>query len=279
MRCSPISLYLAPLPSFLRRFDMKHITDGALKSMANRNEILAKINEWLQPENFQDYCPNGLQVEGNEQVMTLVTGVTASQALIDAAVEQNADMILVHHGYFWKGEDQTIRGMKKNRIKQLLDNDINLVAYHLPLDDHPEYGNNRQLAEVLGIQNPRPLGGLVWQGELPEPLSVEKFELEMARALHRQPLHVGGGADKIKTVAWCTGAAQGFINVALEAGVDAYISGEISEPTTHTARECGIHYFAAGHHATERYGVQALGAAIAEAFGVTHRFIDCDNPV
>ena len=247
--------------------------------MASRNEIIAKINQWLQPDTFQDYCPNGLQVEGNEQVMTLVTGVTASQALIDAAVAQNADMILVHHGYFWKGEDQTIRGMKKNRIKQLLDNDINLVAYHLPLDDHPGYGNNRQLAEVLGIQNPRPLGGLVWQGELPEPLSVEKFELEMARALHRQPLHVGAGADKIKAVAWCTGAAQGFINVALEAGVDAYISGEISEPTTHTARECGIHYFAAGHHATERYGVQALGAAIAEAFGVTHRFIDCDNPV
>lgn len=132
---------------------------------------------------------------------------------------------------------------------------------------------------MLGIQNPRPLGGLVWQGELPEALSVEKFELQIARALHRQPLHVGAGPDKIKTVAWCTGAAQGYISAALDAGVDAYISGEISEPTTHTARECGIHYFAAGHHATERYGVQALGAALAEKFGVTHHFIDCDNPV
>ncbi|WBU40105.1 Nif3-like dinuclear metal center hexameric protein [Marinobacter alkaliphilus] len=247
--------------------------------MANRNEILAKINEWLQPENFQDYAPNGLQVEGSENVSVVVSGVTASQALIDEAVKQNADMILVHHGYFWKGEDQTIRGMKKNRIKQLLDNDINLVAYHLPLDDHPEYGNNRQLANVLNIQNPTPIGGLVWQGELSEPMTPETFGLHIARALHRQPLHVGDGPEKIKTVAWCTGAAQGFINVALNAGVDAYISGEISEPTTHTARECGIHYFAAGHHATERYGVQALGEALAKECGVRHQFVDCDNPV
>lgn len=247
--------------------------------MANRNEILAKINEWLQPENFQDYAPNGLQVEGSENVSVVVSGVTASQALIDEAVKQNADMILVHHGYFWKGEDQTIRGMKKNRIKQLLDNDINLVAYHLPLDDHPEYGNNRQLANVLNIQNATPIGGLVWQGELSEPMTPETFGLHIARALHRQPLHVGDGPEKIKTVAWCTGAAQGFINVALNAGVDAYISGEISEPTTHTARECGIHYFAAGHHATERYGVQALGEALAKECGVRHQFVDCDNPV
>ncbi|PSF12901.1 Nif3-like dinuclear metal center hexameric protein [Marinobacter shengliensis] len=247
--------------------------------MATRIDILKKIDEWLQPENFQDYAPNGLQVEGNENVATIVSGVTASQALIDEAVKQNADMILVHHGYFWKGEDQTIRGMKKNRIKQLLDNDINLVAYHLPLDDHPEYGNNRQLANVLNIQNPTPIGGLVWQGELSEPMTPETFGLHIARALHRQPLHVGDGPEKIKTVAWCTGAAQGFINAALNAGVDAYISGEISEPTTHTARECGIHYFAAGHHATERYGVQALGEALAREFGVKHQFIDCDNPV
>ena len=247
--------------------------------MADRNDILAKINEWLQPEGFQDYAPNGLQVEGAENVGVIVSGVTASQALIDEAVEQKADMILVHHGYFWKGEDQTIRGIKKKRIKQLLDNDVNLVAYHLPLDDHPEYGNNRQLADILGIQNPRPLGGLVWQGELTEAISPEVFGLHLARTLRRQPLHVGSGPEHIKTVAWCTGAAQGFINVAIEAGVDAYISGEISEPTTHTARESGIHYFAAGHHATERYGVKALGEALAQTFGVKHRFIDCDNPV
>jgi len=247
--------------------------------VASRSEILTRINEWLQPENFQDYAPNGLQVEGCEAINIIVSGVTASQALIDAAVEHNADMILVHHGYFWKGEDQTIRGMKKNRIKQLLDNNINLVAYHLPLDDHPEYGNNRQLAETLDIRNPRPMDGLVWQGELPEAMSPEKLSLHLARELHRQPLRVGNGPEHIKTIAWCTGAAQGYINTALEAGIHAYISGEISEPTTHTARECGIHYYAAGHHATERYGVQALGRALAGEFGVSHQFVDCDNPV
>lgn len=247
--------------------------------MAHRNEILKTIEEWLQPENFQDYCPNGLQVEGKDEIKIIVTGVTASKALIDAAIDANADMIIVHHGYFWKGEDQRIQGMKRQRIKQLLDHDMNLVAYHLPLDDHPEYGNNRQLADVLGIQNPRPLGGLVWEGELPQAMSPEQFGQDISEKLHREPLWVGEGKPQIKRVGWCTGAAQGFINIALEAGLDAYISGEISEPTTHTARECGIHYYAAGHHATERYGVKALGKALEKEFGVTHRFIDCDNPV
>ncbi|WP_339781606.1 Nif3-like dinuclear metal center hexameric protein [uncultured Marinobacter sp.] len=247
--------------------------------MATRDSILAKLNEWLQPENFQDYCPNGLQVEGKSDVKTIVTGVTASRALIEAAIAANADMLIVHHGYFWKGEDQSIRGMKRERLKRLLDNDINLVAYHLPLDDHSEYGNNRQLADILGIEKPRPLNGLVWEGELHEAMSPEKFGLQIARALHRDPLRVGDGKAEIKRVGWCTGAAQGFINTAIDAGLDAYISGEISEPTTHTARECGIHYYAAGHHATERYGVKALGAALEKEFGISHRFIDCDNPV
>jgi dinuclear metal center YbgI/SA1388 family protein len=247
--------------------------------MATRDTILAKLNEWLQPENFQDYCPNGLQVEGKSDVSTIVTGVTASRALIEAAIAANADMVIVHHGYFWKGEDQRIQGMKRERLKRLLDNDINLVAYHLPLDDHREYGNNRQLADILDIQNPRPLSGLVWEGELQEAMSPEKFGLHIARALHREPLRVGEGNAEIKRIGWCTGAAQGFINTALDAGLDAYISGEISEPTTHTARECGIHYYAAGHHATERYGVKALGAALEKEFGLSHRFIDCDNPV
>lgn len=247
--------------------------------MATRDSILAKLNEWLQPENFQDYCPNGLQVEGKSDVNIIVTGVTASRALIEAAIAANADMLIVHHGYFWKGEDQRIQGMKRDRLKRLLDNDINLVAHHLPLDDHPEYGNNCQLADILGIKNPRPLNGLVWEGELSEAMSPEKFGLHIARALHREPLRVGDGKAEIKRVGWCTGAAQGFINTAIDAGLDAYVSGEISEPTTHTARECGIHYYAAGHHATERYGVKALGAALAKQFGVSHRFIDCDNPV
>lgn len=247
--------------------------------MIVRDRVLARLNEWLQPENFQDYCPNGLQVEGKGEIKTIVTGVTASRDLIEAAIAASADMLIVHHGYFWKGEDQRIRGMKKERLKRLLDNDINLVAYHLPLDDHPEYGNNRQLADILGIENPRPLNGLVWEGELKEAMSPEKFSLQIARALHRDPLHVGHGQAEIKRVGWCTGAAQGFINAAIDAGLDAFISGEISEPTTHTARECGIHYYAAGHHATERYGVKALGEALEKEFGLTHRFIDCDNPV
>lgn len=247
--------------------------------MASRTEILNTLTDWLSPDDFKDYCPNGLQVEGSAEIHRVISGVTASRALIDAAIEAEADMILVHHGYFWKGEDQAIRGMKRERIQRLLQNNINLVAYHLPLDDHPEMGNNRQLADVLNIRNPRPMDGLVWQGELAEPLSPAEFEARIESALGRTPLHVGAGANEISRVGWCTGAAQGFIDKALEAGLDAYISGEISEPTTHTARECGIHYYAAGHHATERYGVQALGRALAETFGVQHRFIDCDNPV
>lgn len=247
--------------------------------MANRSDILQTLDQWLTPENFQDYCPNGLQVEGRPEVSRIVSGVTASQALIDAAVDAGADMILVHHGYFWKGEPQPITGMKRARISTLLSHEINLVAYHLPLDDHPEYGNNRQLAGVLGIDKPRPLSGLLWQGELKEPLSAGAFADHLSDRLDRRPLHVGSGPQQIRSIAWCTGAAQGFLPVAVEAGVDAYISGEASEPTTHTARECGIHYFGAGHHATERYGVQALGEALAREFGIEHRFIDCDNPV
>lgn len=249
--------------------------------MASRTDILAQLNEWLRPEEFQDYCPNGLQVEGRGEIRRIITGVTASQALLDQAVADGADMVLVHHGYFWKGESQPVTGMKRRRLKTLLDHDLNLVAYHLPLDDHPQYGNNRQLADVLGIQNPRQLAGLLWQGELSDPVSPEVLARLIGERLDRPALHVGpgDGTGQVQRLAWCTGAAQGFIDKAVEAGVDAYISGEISEPTTHTARECGIHYYAAGHHATERYGVQALGQALAEAFGIEHRFIDCDNPV
>ncbi|MCG8516491.1 MAG: Nif3-like dinuclear metal center hexameric protein [Pseudomonadales bacterium] len=240
---------------------------------------MATLEQWLTPETFQDYCPNGLQVEGSAQVHRIVSGVTASQALLDAAVADGADLVLVHHGYFWKGEPQAVTGMKRARLKTLLAHDINLVAYHLPLDDHPEYGNNRQLAEVLGIGNPRPLDGLVWQGELAVPMTPEALAAHLSQALGRQPLHVGMGAERIRRVGWCSGAAQGYIAKALDAGLDAFISGEISEPTTHTARECGIHYYAAGHHATERYGVKALGQALADKFGIEHRFVDCDNPV
>ncbi len=246
---------------------------------ANRRDIMQALNQWLEPERFQDYCPNGLQVEGRLEIRRIVSGVTASQALIDAAIEEGADLILVHHGYFWKGEDQRITGIKRARLKTLLAHDLNLVAFHLPLDDHPEFGNNRQLARVLGLHQAEPLDGLVWHGRLPESLSPEAFARHIGATLDREPLHVGVGRDFIERVGWCTGAAQGYIDKALAAGLDAFISGEISEPTTHTAREAGIHYYAAGHHATERYGVQALGNALADRFGIEHRFIDRDNPV
>lgn len=247
--------------------------------MASRDQILAELSQWLEPETFQDYCPNGLQVEGAREVSCIVSGVTASQALVDAAIAQGAQMLLVHHGYFWKGEDATIRGMKRSRLKALLEHDINLVAYHLPLDAHEQYGNNAQLAKVLGIRNARVLSGLVWQGELSQPMSPAELSAHLEACLQRTPMSVGVGSQSIKTIGWCTGAAQGYIDKAIEAGLDAFVSGEISEHTTHSARECGIHYFSAGHHATERYGVKALGEAVAERFGLQHQFVDCDNPV
>jgi len=248
------------------------------------DELMAALTRELRPEQFKDYCPNGLQVQGRDRVERLVTGVTACQALIDAAIEQQADAILVHHGYFWRGEDAALTGIKRQRIKTLMAHDISLIAYHLPLDAHPELGNNVQLAKLLGLtpgdalsrQNNHDMG-LVAQ--LPEPVSGADFAALLTDRLHRKPLHIAGTDAPITRVAWCTGAAQGYIEKAVAAGADAYVSGEISEPTVHSAREHGIHYFAAGHHATERYGVQALGKLIAQRFDLQHQFIDIDNPV
>jgi len=247
-------------------------------------ELINYSNELLTPERYRDYCPNGLQVEGRAEVRKIVTGVTASQALLDSAVELNADLILVHHGYFWKGEAEPVTGIKKRRLKTLLENDISLLAYHLPLDGHPELGNNARLAELLGLQvdgglepeNPLSIG-LV--GRLKSPMVASAFSQHIASVLGREVMHIEGGADLVETVAWCSGAAQGYIDKAAQLGVDAYISGEISEPTVHSARELGIHYYSAGHHATERYGVQALGQALAEKFGLEHQFVDIKNPV
>ncbi|MEX0740165.1 MAG: Nif3-like dinuclear metal center hexameric protein [Pseudohongiella sp.] len=248
------------------------------------DELMAALTRELKPEQFKDYCPNGLQVQGRAQVARLVSGVTACQALIDAAIEQNADAILVHHGYFWRGEDAVLTGLKRQRIKTLMQHDISLIAYHLPLDAHAELGNNVQLAKVLGFTPAAPLTrqnnhdmGLL--AHLPESVAGEDLARLLARRLLREPLHIAGTEGPIRTVAWCTGAAQGYIEQAIAAGADAYISGEISEQTVHIAREYGIHYFAAGHHATERYGVQALGSLLAQRFGLHHQFIDIDNPV
>lgn len=247
-------------------------------------DLVVGLEQVLQPDKFNDYCPNGLQVAGRAQVSRLVTGVTASLALLEQAQAWQADAVLVHHGYFWKGESAVLQGMKKQRLKLLLQHDISLLAYHLPLDTHPRWGNNRQLAERFGWSVDEPLDEGVFQGlgnigRLPAAMSLAELGRQIGQQLQREPLLISGGDHPVRRIAWCTGAAQSMIELAADKGVDAYISGEISEPTVHVARERGIHYIAAGHHATERYGVAALGSWLAQQHGLEHRFIDIDNPV
>lgn len=252
--------------------------------MTTLREVLSLLDATLEPARFQDYCPNGLQVEGNPHVRRVVTGVTASAALIDAAIAWKADALLVHHGYFWKGEDARITGMKRTRLNKLLAHDISLIAYHLPLDAHPELGNNAQLARQLGLTvdgslepgNPRGLGNTA---TLARPVGVEDFTVHIGKMLGRAPQVIAGGPTQLRRIGWCTGAAQGYIDKAIALGLDAYLSGEISEPTVHAAREAGIHYFACGHHATERYGVKALGEFLQQKLGLPVEFVDIDNPV
>ncbi|WP_448218070.1 Nif3-like dinuclear metal center hexameric protein [Endozoicomonas sp. 2B-B] len=247
-------------------------------------QLVKILEDELQPGLFKDYCPNGLQVEGSEQIKRLVTGVTACQALIDKAVELRADAILVHHGYFWKGEDSAIVGMKKRRIETLLKHNISLIGYHLPLDGHQELGNNAQLARLLGWKTeggmePGKARSVGSWGRPETPVSLEVLGKQIEEKLGRKPLLIVGGDHEIKTLAWCTGAAQRMIDLALDLKVDAFVSGEISESTVHFARENGIHYISAGHHATERYGVRALGEWLEEQQGVEHTFVDIDSPV
>lgn len=250
------------------------------------NALVNTLDDLLQPARFADYCPNGLQVEGRAEVRTLVTGVTASEALIDAAIALQADAILVHHGYFWKGERAEVVGMKRRRLGKLITQDISLLAYHLPLDAHPVLGNNARLAERLGLtregplfpQDARAVGDV---GVLTHPMTADAFSRHISQVLGREPLHIsgaGGNEALIRRVAWCTGGAQGFIEQAIAMGVEAYLSGEISEPTVHAARESGVHYWAMGHHASERYGVQAVGEWCARELGLIHHFVDIDNP-
>ena len=258
---------------------MKHIT---------RHELNLWLEQTLQPHNFADYCPNGLQVEGSDEVRHILCGVTASQALLEEAVARGADTVLVHHGWFWKNEDPRIQGIKKKRIAIALQHNLNVLGYHLPLDAHPELGNNAQLAKVLGFTPDRdsegkPLtcgpGNLVWLGKLETPQSLETLANAICKQLQREPLVVGNRQQTIERVAWCTGGAQGFMQAAVDAGVDLYLSGEASEPTYHLACETGTAFIGAGHHATERYGVAALGQAIAQHFGIKVEFVDLDNPI
>lgn len=232
----------------------------------------------LDVDAFDDYCPNGIQVEGRAEVRRIVSGVTASQALIEAAVEAEADLLLVHHGYFWRGEAAPLTGMKARRIRALMRAGVSLLAYHLPLDAHVELGNNRQLGLRLGFAGAAPVEDLLWGDTLETPLSCDALRKRIAEVLQRQPLVIGEERP-LRRVAWCTGAAQGMIEQAATHGFDAFISGEISEQTVHQARELDIVYVAAGHHASERYGVQALGHELAAHFALEHRFIEIDNPV
>lgn len=247
------------------------------------NALVRALDDLLQVKKFSDYCPNGLQVEGRGNVQHIVSGVTASEALIDAAIAHKADAIIVHHGYFWKGERPEVTGMKRRRLAKLLAHDISLLAYHLPLDAHPELGNNAQLAKRLGLrrvgalfpEDARAVGDI---GELAQAMTPGELTAHIEHVLQRKPLHIPGGDKPLSRIAWCTGGAQGFIEQAIAMGADAYLSGEISEQTVHAARESGLHYWALGHHASERYGVQALGEWCASSLGLTHQFIDIDNP-
>jgi dinuclear metal center YbgI/SA1388 family protein len=245
--------------------------------------LVKRADHYLNAAKIADYCPNGLQVEGRGHVRKIISGVTASQELIDAAVAAEADLILVHHGYFWKGENPCVVGMKQRRLKTLLQHDISLLAYHLPLDVHPLVGNNVQLAERLGIAVEGPLEpensrNVALVGSLPEALSAAEFAARVASVLGREPLLVDS-QKPIRRVGWCTGGGQGYIDQAIAAGVDLYLTGEASEQTFHSARENGVSFIAAGHHATERYGVQALGDYLAREFNIEHVFLDCPNPI
>lgn len=251
------------------------------------NDLINILDTELGSANISDYCPNGLQVEGRQEVNKIVTGVTANLALIKKAIALDADAILVHHGYFWKGENQAIVGMKKNRIAHLLANDISLLAYHLPLDIHPHFGNNAQLGSVLKVKNIEALEtskpyGIIMAGDLENPMTHNELSLLLESKLQRASLSIGNKQD-ISTIAWCTGGGQNYIDDV--AGkklngkvIDAFISGEISEQTTHSAIEQNIDYFAAGHHATERYGVKALGEWIQQNYSIDIEFVDIDNP-
>jgi dinuclear metal center YbgI/SA1388 family protein len=248
-----------------------------------RDELASYLARTLDITRFRDYCPNGIQVEGHSRIATLVTGVTASMALIEAAINVQADAILVHHGYFWRGEDARIVGPKHHRLKLLLTHDINLFAYHLPLDMHPQLGNNAQLGQHLGLVAEGRFGedNLGWLGR-PQDASVKTVS-DLARVvedrLGRAPLVIGDPAQALGAVGWCTGAAQNMLGDAIAAGATAYLSGEVSEPTVHLAREGRVAYLACGHHATERYGVQSVGDHLAAQFGIRHVFVDIDNPV
>ncbi|MGQ5522851.1 Nif3-like dinuclear metal center hexameric protein [Chitinimonas sp. PSY-7] len=244
-------------------------------------ELENYTGQLLAIDRFRDYAPNGVQVEGRSEVKRLLCGVTASEALIDAAISWQADAILVHHGYFWKNEDARIVGMKKRRLAKLLQNDIGLLAYHLPLDAHPELGNNAQLAVQLGLQGDSRAGeqDLLWLGSPDVPLTLGELAARAERVLARKPVLLGDASKRVNRLGWCTGGAQGYFDVAIAHGCDAYLTGEVSEQNYHAAQEQGVGFLALGHHASERYGVQALAAHLAGKFELEWRYTELANPV
>lgn len=270
---------------------MSEFTPSALGSKAlpsvSRQQLLSRFDQLLQPERFKDYGPNGLQVEGKSQVSTIVSGVTASVALIEAAVERGADAIFVHHGLFWRGQDGRVTGWMRQRLALLLAHDINLLAYHLPLDAHPELGNNAQLGQRLGLRAFEGEAGRFGEGQLGfmggradgrVPSGPRELADGIEKALGRSVTLVAGRNEPLRTIAWCTGGAQGYFEAAIAAGAQAFITGEISEPQAHYAREMGVSFIACGHHASERYGAAAVAACVAAEFGLVHEFVDIDNP-
>ena len=250
--------------------------------MIERQQLLTTLNALLQPERFKDYCPNGLQVEGRREIKKIVSGVTASLAFIEAAVQARADAILVHHGLFWRGHDGRVTGWLRQRLGLLMQHDINLFAYHLPLDAHPELGNNACLGKHLGFTGQASFGEqqLGWLGTAPESVagSPQKLASHIEAALGRPVTLVAGQDGPLRRVAWCTGGAQSYFEEAIAAGADVFVTGEISEPQAHLARECGVSFIACGHHASERFGAPALGAHVAATCGLEHEFIAIDNP-
>ena len=249
--------------------------------MIEPQALAAYCDQLLDAAACADYAPNGLQVEGERPIRRLVSGVTASAALIAAARELDADALLVHHGWFWKGKGPCLTGTKGRRARALLCSGMSLIAYHLPLDTHPTLGNNATLAAHLGLLEACPTGignGVVWSGRLPTALPPETWAAGVGERLGRTPTLIAVGDRPVQRIAWCTGGGQGYLEAAAALGVDAFLSGELSEQTTHTARELGICFLAAGHHATERYGVQALGDHLAVRFGLDHRYVEIENP-
>ena len=252
--------------------------------MAKLQDIIQWCDQTLKSTEFKDYAPNGLQIEGKTEVRKILAAVTASQDAIDAAIRENADLLLVHHGYFWKGEAYPITGMRGKRIKSLIQHDISLLAYHLPLDSHPSLGNNAAIADLLKLERiealdpseRHPIGNI---GYLNQPMPVEVFKKFVSEKLKFDAIHLPADKTMIEKVGFCTGGAQDFIVKAAEQGCDAYISGEVSERTFYEAKELGVHYFACGHHATERYGVQRLGQAISEQFDIEYVYFELNNPI